>query len=65
MIEMNRKAIARVVVTILTTVALMAGCSQVYSPAKTGWCKEGREWVPPVKQSDNTWKDGYCREKNR
>lgn len=57
------RTIVRICLLSAFVVGLLAGCSQVYVPRADGWCKEGREWVAPVKDAQGNWKDGYCREK--
>ena len=51
---------ALVAIAAIGFLASIAGCPGPYVPVKNGACKQGREWVPPVKTGEK-WKAGYCK----
>lgn len=40
-----------------------AGCGGRQQPPTTGTCHPWREWVPPQRDENGQWRDGYCRDR--
>ncbi len=60
----NKRILATIAGALLV-LTMTAGCATTYVPTvKTGWCNQGREWVPPAKDANGDWKEGYCRDKS-
>ena len=59
-----RTRFSKVVLSLATlgfSAAIMGACGGVQVPPQDGQCHEGREWVPPVQDSNGSWTEGYYR----
>jgi hypothetical protein len=43
--------------------SVAAGCGGRQTPPAQGSCRPWREWVPPQRDANGQWQDGYCRDR--
>ncbi len=60
---MKRTGMSLMALVAFVAVLGSVGCGGRQTPPAEGSCHPWREWVPPQRDSNGQWRDGYCRER--
>jgi len=62
-ISLGKVRLVASMIGLLVAVAASTGCGGRQTPPAEGSCHPWREWVPPARDANGQWQDGYCRDR--